>query len=85
MRLIWGQFHKSYISHQPLKLAWKFHSKLPGDNELIPELKELVMVMALKSYLITSNLVTTHKLVWRDTTGVGFHVYKTGFLTLHPE
>ena len=37
---IWGIFHKGYLSHQSLKLAWnlfylKCHSNLPGANELM--------------------------------------------------
>ena len=40
MTLIWGQFHKRYLSHWPLKSAWKithlkFTLNLPGANELI--------------------------------------------------
>ena len=32
--LIWGQFHKRYLSHWPPKSAWKFTLNLPGANEL---------------------------------------------------
>ena len=39
MAFIWGQFHKIYLSHHSIKLAWKWpdlklNRNLPGANEL---------------------------------------------------
>ena len=66
MTSIWGQFHKEYLSHQLINVAWNylyviFHSNLPEANELRLLFLVVFWCNSISHIRVLHNLLQSHR------------------------